>query len=120
MYSPSDLFSKAFAYCTEKYDEVAILSAEYYLLLPQDIVEPYDKTLKDMSSKEREDWAQETFKQMNRKLNLKEINRVYFHCGEKYRENLIPRLREKGITCEVPLANLGIGKQKAWYKGRLI
>jgi len=29
---------------------------------------------------------------------------------------LIPKLENMGINCETPLENLGIGKQKAWYK----
>ncbi len=36
-----------------KYDDVAILSAKYGLLLPGDKIEPYDKTLNDMSIKEK-------------------------------------------------------------------
>lgn len=33
MYSASDLFRKAYAYCTKKYDNVAILSAKYGFFL---------------------------------------------------------------------------------------
>jgi cytoplasmic iron level regulating protein YaaA (DUF328/UPF0246 family) len=54
MYSASDLFKKAYDYCTKKYSAVAILSAKYGLLLPHDEIEPYDLTLKAMSSEERE------------------------------------------------------------------
>ena len=116
MYSASDLFKKAYAYCTKKYDAVAILSAKYGLLLPHDEIEPYDLTLNDMSSKEREAWAEKVFKQMKSRLNLKDLDKVYFHAGKCYREHLIPKLEEICITCETPLKNLIIGKQKAWYK----
>jgi len=34
MYSASDLFRKAYAYCYKNYDNVAILSAKYGLLYP--------------------------------------------------------------------------------------
>jgi cytoplasmic iron level regulating protein YaaA (DUF328/UPF0246 family) len=117
MYSASDLFRKAYAYCKEKYDNVAILSAKYGLLLPHDEIEPYDLTLADMSSEEREVWAERVFKQMKSRLNLQDIDKVYFHAGKQYREHLIPKLEEICITCEAPLKNLGIGKQLAWYKG---
>jgi hypothetical protein len=53
---------------------------------------------------------------MKSRLNLKDLVKVYFHAGEYYREYLIPKLEEICITCEAPLKNLGIGKQKAWYK----
>lgn len=116
MYSASDLFNKAYDYCTKKYDAVAILSAKYGLLLPNEEIEPYDLTLNDMSSEEREAWAERLFKQMKSRLNLKDLDKVYFHAGENYREHLIPKLEEICITCEAPLKNLTFGKQKAWYK----
>lgn len=37
---------------------MAILSAKYGLLLPDDEIEPYNLTLNDMSSEEVRDWAQ--------------------------------------------------------------
>jgi cytoplasmic iron level regulating protein YaaA (DUF328/UPF0246 family) len=116
MYSASDLFNKAYAYCAKKYGAVAILSAKYGLLLPHDEIEPYDLTLIDMSSEEREAWAERVVKQMKSRLNRKDIDTVYFHAGKYYREHLIRKLEEVCITCEVPLKNLGIGKQLAWYK----
>jgi cytoplasmic iron level regulating protein YaaA (DUF328/UPF0246 family) len=116
MYSASDLFKKAYNYCTKNYEAVAILSAKYGLLLPHDEIEPYDLTLNDMSSEEREAWAERVFKQMKSRLNLKDIDKVCFHAGENYREHLIPKLEEICITSEAPLKNLGIGKQKAYYK----
>lgn len=36
MYQASDLFRKAYSYATKNYDVVAILSAKYGLLLPDD------------------------------------------------------------------------------------
>lgn len=116
MYLSSDLFKKAYAYCTKKYDAVAILSAKYGLLLPHDEIEPYDLTLNDMSSEEREAWAERVFKQMKSRLNLKDIDKVYLHAGENYRKHLIPKLEEICISWEAPLKHLTFGKQKAWYR----
>lgn len=118
MYSASDLFKKAYKYCTKEYDAIAILSAKHGLLLPHDKIEPYDLTLKDMNSEEREAWAERVFKQMKCRLNLKDLDKVYFHAGEYYREPLMPKLEEVYISCEAPLKNLTFGKQKAWYKER--
>ena len=115
MYSPSVLFSKAYAYCRRKYDQVAILSAEYGLLLPDDEIEPYDTTLNKMSAKERLAWSEKVLVQMRSKLNLPEYDEVFFHAGKNYREFLIPKLENVGVKVEVPLGNLGIGKQLAWY-----
>ena len=69
-----------------------------------------------MSSQQRKEWAGRVFNQMKSRLRLEEFDRVLFHAGKKYREHLIPKLKNLGINCEAPLKNLGIGKQKAWYK----
>lgn len=119
MYSASDLFRKAYAYCTKKYDQVAILSAKYGLLLPQDEIEPYDITLNDMSIKERKLWSEKVFEQMQQRLNLSNYGRVFFHTGKRYREFLTPKLESVGLVTEVPLGNLQIGKQLSWYKANI-
>lgn len=115
MYSASDLFQKAYAYCIKKYDCVAILSAKYGLLLLDDIIEPYNLTLNHMSSDEIKRWSNSIFTQMNDRLELVSFNKVFFHAGKKYRHFLITKLEANGIKCEAPLKNLGIGQQKAWY-----
>jgi len=116
MYSASDLFRKAYAYCIKKYDQVAILSAKYGSLFPNDVIEPYDITLNKMSVKERKDWSEKVSKQLQQRLNLSAYGIVYFHAGKNYREFLISKLNKVGLQCKVPLANLSIGKQLRWYK----
>lgn len=116
MYQASDLFRKAYSYATKNYDFVAILSAKYGLLFPDDKIEPYDLTLNAMRSKQRKEWAEIVFNQMKDRLNLKDFDKIFFHVGEKYRQYLIPKLENIGLKCEVPLGHLGIGDQKAWYK----
>ena len=116
MYSASDLFRKAYAYAVKNYDFVAILSAKYGLLFPEDEIEPYDLTLNNMKSQQRKEWAEKVFNQMKSRLNLHDFDRIFFHAGEKYRRHLIPKLENIGISCKIPLASLGFGKQKAWYK----
>lgn len=116
MYSASALFRKAYAYCIKKYDDVAILSAKYGFLLPEDEIEPYNKTLNDMSVEERKAWSEKAFKQMQTRLNIEDYDKLFFHAGRKYREYLIPKMERAGLRCEVPLGNMPIGKQLAWYK----
>jgi len=116
MYSVSDLFSKAYAYCIKKYDQVAILSAKYGLLLRGDETEPYDITLNKMSVEERKAWSEEVLEQIKTKLNLADYEKVFFHAGKNYIEFLIPKLEKIGLKTGVPMGNLPIGKQLAWYK----
>lgn len=116
MYSASDLFRKAYAYAVKNYDVVATLSAKYGLLLPNDKIDTYNMTLSEMSSGEITEWSESVFKQMEKRLELSDFDKAFFHTGKKYRQYLIPKLEKLGIRCKVPLGNLGIGKQKAWYK----
>ena len=116
MYQASDLFRKAYAYATKNYDLVAILSAKYGLLFPNDKIEPYDLTLNDMNSHQRKQWAERVFRQMRNRLKLEDFDKVFFHAGNKYRKYLMPLIEGIGIQCEIPLEGLGIGEQKAWYK----
>jgi len=116
MYSASDLFRKAYAYAVKEYDFVAILSAKYGLLFPDEKIEPYNLTLNDMSSEEVKKWSEKVFNQMENRLKLSDFDKVFFLAGKKYRQYLIPKLEKKRLHCEVPLGSLGIGKQKAWYK----
>ena len=114
--SPSNLFTKAFEYASKSYDTVAILSGKYGLLLPNEEVEPYERFLNDLSVEQVKEWSNMVFDQMKTKLNLNGFDKVYFHAGKRYREYLIPMLERTGLECEVPLKNLGIGKQLKWYK----
>ena len=116
MYLASDLFRKAYAYCTKKYDKVAILSAKYGLLLPSEEIEPYNVTLNKMSMDQVKKWSDQVFQQFLVKIELNGLCKVYFHAGKRYRQFIIPMLGKMNIKCEVPLKNLGIGGQLAWYK----
>ena len=119
MYRPSALFSKAYDYAIEHYDQVAILSAKHGLILPHEVIEPYEQTLKTMRRKEKKQWAERVYKQLNAKLEFQEINEVCFHAGMDYRENLIPILRREGARIHVPLEGLRQGQQLQWYNNRL-
>ena len=119
MYSASDLFRKAYAYCMKKYHNVAILSAKYGLLLPIEEIEPYDVTLNNMSIDQVKKWSDQVFQQFLVKIELNGLGKVYLHAGKRYRQYLIPMLEKMDIKCEVPLKNLKIGKQLEWYNTHL-
>jgi hypothetical protein len=118
MYAPSPLFRAAYSYATKNYDAVAILSAKYGLLLPDDEIEPYELTLKNMTDQQRKLWAEKVVNQLEKRIGLQKIKECYFHTGKEYREHLIPLLEDAGIKCHVPLKGLSIGKQMRWYKTR--
>ena len=115
MYEPSDLFRKAYGYAFKHYDYVAILSAKYGLLLPDEEIDTYDLTLISMPVAQQKQWAERTHRQMKSKLPMNEISEVFFHSGATYRRYLTELLESDGIKCVAPLGGLGLGKQKAWY-----
>ena len=117
IYSASALFRKAYAYAIKNYDKVGILSAKYGFLLPDDRIEPYNLTLKNMTVDERKDWAERTFDQMRRRLDFSKINRVFFHTGKEYRAHLIPKIEGIGTRCVVPLQGLHlVSNWRGWEK----
>ena len=71
---PSNLFSKAYAYCKNNYNQVAILSAKYGLLLPDDPIKSYDLTLKNMRDVEVRAWSEKVFNQMQKRIDLEKIS----------------------------------------------
>jgi len=42
---------------------------------------------------------------------------VQFLAGERYRELLVPLLREAGLEIHIPMEGLRIGEQLAWLSG---
>lgn len=53
----SELFRRASAYAARTYDHWLILSAQHYLLHPDELVAPYDRSLAGMRKADREHWA---------------------------------------------------------------
>ena len=112
----SDLFTKARRYVEATGADWYILSAEHGLLFPEDIVEPYNKTLNTMSIKERRRWGEQVCADLSQILNCGDT--VVFLAGAKYREFLAPFLIRAGIMVEVPPEGKRIGEQLSWLKGQ--
>ncbi|MEQ8959717.1 MAG: hypothetical protein RLP02_17630 [Coleofasciculus sp. C2-GNP5-27] len=89
-----------------------ILSALYGLVGPDKVILPYDRTLKTMGIHDRQSWATKILGQLD--PFLASIPDVTFFAGQRYREFLINPLRDRGITVEVPMEGLPIGRQLAW------
>ena len=61
----SDLFQKMYQYAQMLTpDMIFILSAKYGLLVPDEIIAPYEKTLKKMKISERRQWSQGVIKEL--------------------------------------------------------
>ena len=110
----SDLFRKSLQYAEKHADKVYILSAKYGLLEPDDIIAPYEMTLKSMSVREQKRWAYSVYQKFIAKGGNPEESAVFL-CGENYRKYLILKFP----NARVPLKGLSFGNQLKWYKEHL-
>ena len=110
----SDLFQKARKLVEATGYPWFILSAKHRLLAPDKVIEPYEKTLNEMSTRERIAWAEEVKQQMDSRLP--NADAVVVLAGQKYREYLMPYLKKRFTNVTVPMKGLGIGQQLKWLK----
>jgi len=87
-------------------DEIFVLSAKYGLLSLEQEIEPYEKTLNNMSSSEIKLWANEVLTQIRNICSI-EDSEFTFLAGDKYRKYLLPHIKHYRL----PLKGLRIGEQ---------
>jgi hypothetical protein len=120
LYMESAFFRKARAYAEANHDAWYVLSAKHQLLDPQGPqIEPYDESLTDATVDEKRQWAQHVFEQLQTEGLLADGNRLVFHAGRDYYEQLLPLLEDTAITVETPTDGLRYGETLAWYNERL-
>ena len=89
-----------------------ILSAKYGLVHPEQVIEPYDLTLNSMGVTDRRLWSERVMAQIQPHLN--DVRSVVFLAGQKYRKFLEPEVASLGVTVQVPMKGLSIGRQLNW------
>lgn len=89
-----------------------ILSAEYGLVDPEQVISPYEKTLNTMPIVARRQWAEKVGTQLGK--TMPQLKRAVFLAGSRYREFLGDHLQHRGIIVEVPMEGLRIGEQLNW------
>ncbi len=111
----SALFAGNLAYARSlQPDAIFILSAKYGLLDLDTEIEPYDLTLKTMTSAQIKAWADMVMRQLRERTDITNTH-VVFLAGMVYRKYLIPHLP----SYETPLEGLPIGKQLQFLKRSL-
>jgi cytoplasmic iron level regulating protein YaaA (DUF328/UPF0246 family) len=110
----SPLFRGLRAYAESHADRWYILSAKYGVLRPEQVVEPYERTLNKMSKVERLSWWHDVKRELIE--IVPEGSDVVLLAGSRYRENIEPFLRERGCRVQIPLEGLTFGRQLAWLK----
>ena len=76
--------------------EWLILSAKYGLIKPDEVIEPYNETLKEKSIEDRREWSMKVVQELRPQCSAG--TSVVFLAGEKYREFLAPALSELGAV----------------------
>lgn len=107
----SDLFRKSRAYAEAFGCAWYVLSAKHGLLLPGQVVAPYDLTLNRMTRPELMAWEASVLEQWR----AVQADDVVMLAGRLYR-GWTPRASG---TFTVPMQGLSIGHQKAWLKRQL-
>ena len=103
----SHLFRLALAYGRSlEPDAIYILSAKHGLVALDTMLDPYNLTLKDLSSREVKEWSAEVLRELAQKADLATDHFIVL-AGDAYRRFLVPKLAD----WEAPLGNLPIGKQ---------
>jgi len=103
----SDLFVKNLTFARKlKPDYIFILSAKYGLLKLNDRISPYEKTLNQMPIYERRAWASGVVSELSKYANLNQ-DKFIILAGEKYREFLLPHMR----NYRIPFEGLSFGNQ---------
>jgi hypothetical protein len=103
------LFRALRQYAETHSDGWYILSAEYGVLRPDQIVAPYERTLSTMSKNDRLAWAQRVQRHL---LELiPPAAEVILLAGLRYRQDIQPFLRARGYSVTVPLEGMRIGEQ---------
>lgn len=105
-------FKKASRYAELTGDEWFILSAKYGLVHPDQVIEPYDETLKTKRKIVRQAWAKKVFTTL--KPHLEAGDNVTFLAGECYREFLTEPISQIGCSISIPMVGLLIGEQMQW------
>jgi hypothetical protein len=113
----SSWFLKARDYVGTTRSPWFILSAEYGLVPPDQILAPYERTLNTLRKPERQAWAARVKGQMD--TLLPDAARIVVLAGLRYREFLMDYLRQRAPTVDVPMEGLRIGKQLQYLSNAL-
>lgn len=107
----STLFKYCYNYSLDK-GNVYILSAKYGLLKTDNIISPYDKTLKSMDKNEIKKWYDNVKLQMIEN-GIDKNEEAMFLCGKLYYEGLLDYFSG---NISIPLEGMSIGQRLHFLK----
>ena len=94
-----------------------VLSAEHGLVHPDDVLVPYDVTLKDAGRPARRSWSKQVLSAIDQRIQPMRGDVFEIHAGKEYREfGLVDGLLDRGCVVEIPTEGMPIGVQLRFYK----
>lgn len=113
----SALFRGQRAFVEKSCDEWFVLSAEHGLVDPDSVLAPYEKTLKDASTRERRDWSNRVLASIDSRFP--DLHPIVFemHAGVAYLGfGLVEGILARGGQVENPVEGLSLGRRLSFYK----
>ncbi len=106
---------------SQLYSRWYIVSALYGLIHPEELVESYDLTVKQLSPLQKQQWSHhvlgDVLDSFEEPVDLRRIV-IELHMGADYAELLADKIVACGMNYSWPVKGLGQGEQLAWYKQR--
>ena len=106
------LFKKAVAWAERNAHQWFVISALHGLVTPNQELDPYDYTMKDRRTRERESWAHLVASDLSSYVSKN--SHAVLIMPNVYRRFLETELQRHAITSEHPLAGMAIGQQMHW------
>lgn len=112
----SPLFRGRRRYVEKSCNEWFVLSALHGLVDPEEVIAPYNVTLKTFSSSLKHQWSSRILSELNRRFNDYQNLVFEVHAGSDYRDfGLTSELVELGAQVRVPAYGLSQGRQLQFY-----
>jgi hypothetical protein len=113
----STLFTGRRFYVGRSCDQWWILSAARGLVHPDDVLAPYDVTLKDARRVQRRSWTRSVLDAIDKQVQPEAGDVFELHAGAEYRDfGLVDGLRGRGCRVEIPTEGMRIGQQLRFYQ----
>ena len=113
----STLFVGRRSYVERSSDEWWVLSAKHGLVHPDEVLAPYNVTLKDADRLARRSWSNQLLLVIDERIQPRRGDVFEIHAGAEYREfGLLDGLRDRGCVVEIPTEGMPFGVQLRFYK----
>lgn len=119
LYSASQAFRLAYEFARRHADDIVILSAKYGAVRSDEVLAPYEETLKGAPRARKREWARATHAKLRTMSEYQKASNVLWLAGRDYYDELLPLIERDGKRSELPLARMPQGKQRQWLQRKL-